>query len=138
MVAALEKYHPLETGGILIGNYVNSNKVAIVEKIVCAPTDSNYRRNSFYRGTNGLTSAISEIRDKNRNLHYLGEWHTHPNYSPQASLTDVIQMNNFAKNAVFGSTTPILVIIGGTTSIGLQWGASVHRAWKRPVYLQQI
>lgn len=138
ILTAIEKSHPLETGGVLIGTYENFNKVAIIDQAILATSDSLHKKSSFYRGVKGLSDMISDLNKQNPKLHYLGEWHTHPSSTAQPSLTDIAQMNIFARKTVFGAPTPILLVIGGAIETQLQWNASVHRAWSKPIYLQLI
>jgi len=110
-----------ETGGILIGKYLDKHNAVIIE--VTGPTkDSKKSRYSFKSGVIGLI----ELLDRKWNLgqYYIGEWHSHPNSSPQPSLVDDKQMYELSIDEKLNCPEPILLIIGGNQYTG--WKISVH------------
>jgi integrative and conjugative element protein (TIGR02256 family) len=48
--------------------------------------------------------------------YYLGEWHFHPNASPNPSGQDKRQLMEIANNASYNCPEPIMIIIGGTST----------------------
>jgi len=105
----------LETGGILIGHYVDSNNVAVVDEIVSAPLDSARTRSSFERGVEGLPDLLGRrwLNDQ----HYVGDWHSHPNSSPKASLTDLESLGRISNNPEMYCPNPVLLIMGSAGAI---------------------
>ncbi|MFC3873219.1 Mov34/MPN/PAD-1 family protein [Neisseria musculi] len=59
-------------------------------------------------------------RQSNHQLHYLGEWHTHPQIQPTPSLTDHINWRMLPENRYFGQDTRLFVILG-TESCSRDW-----------------
>lgn len=136
IIKCIAEKHPLETGGILIGHYDTRFCLATVEVASAPPPDSIHGRYSFERGTQGLEALLK--KQKKKKHYYLGEWHSHPNHAPSASATDIWQMNKFATKKMYGSTSPLLLIVGGNLKNGLQWQASLHKRWRLPNYLTLI
>ncbi len=101
-----------ETGGILMGVYNEKLDTATVTRIVDAPIDSRRGRNWFHRGISGLQVLILALWSRERH-YYLGEWHYHPNGSPEASAIDIRQMKDIASSRGYQCPEPILLIIGG-------------------------
>ncbi|GGG18840.1 MULTISPECIES: Mov34/MPN/PAD-1 family protein [Pontibacter] len=126
----ISRYHPLETGGILIGRYDGNLRMATISIATAAPVDSKHGRTSFLRGTEGIFKALAAAKKKDPLLHYVGEWHSHPASSPQASAVDLKQMQDFALGRLHGACTPLLLIIGGSPLEGLHGEVYLHRAKK--------
>ena len=69
---------------------------------------------SFVRGTRSALRALSEYfrqsgHDYTR-FNYLGEWHSHPSFSVQPSLTDHRSMLDIVTNAKVGANFVVLLI----------------------------
>lgn len=101
-----------ETGGILIGSYSKQRDIAIVSKITGPPNDSRSGRTWFTRGTRGLQLLLNKYWQTNQ--YYLGEWHFHPNASPNPSFCDKTQMIQIATSRQYTCPEPLLLIIGGS------------------------
>jgi integrative and conjugative element protein (TIGR02256 family) len=101
---------PNETGGILIGRYDDSRRLAIVRCLTGPPRDSTMTPTTFYRGVRGIDALLA--RAWRRGLYYLGEWHFHPEKRPKASWTDKLQMAEFACTSNMRCPEPILLIVG--------------------------
>ncbi len=115
MVAATRKRPDRETGGILIGRYSSDLTVAWVEAITDEPWDSRAGRTWFVRGTAGLKKLLKNFWRDGR--HYIGEWHSHPNYNPDPSFPDLSAIQAIARKSDFVCRRPILVVIGGDLQV---------------------
>lgn len=75
LTAAADAAHPLETGGVLIGVYVDGHPwVTRVVEIASAD-----RGRSHYQLPAGTTRpAVKASRAEDARLGYLGDWHSHP------------------------------------------------------------
>lgn len=114
---------PNETGGILIGRYSADLTVATVVQVTRPPRDSRSGPTWFTRGTYGLNRLLERAwRD---GLHYLGEWHYHPEGLPEPSATDRAQMSAITCEAKMQCATPVLLILGDADA-GRQIAAYVH------------
>lgn len=101
----------LETGGLLIGRYGDYGDRALVSKVTGPPADSKRTPVSFVRGVAGIAKRLAtEWRD---GLYLIGEWHLHPDASPQPSGTDIGQTLTFAKASDYHCPHPVLVVVGG-------------------------
>jgi proteasome lid subunit RPN8/RPN11 len=75
MIAAAARAHPDETGGILIGVYLDVHPW--ITTVVEIPTTDRGR--SHYRIPAGAThAAVLHARAMDHRLGYLGDWHSHP------------------------------------------------------------
>ncbi|MCK9150483.1 Mov34/MPN/PAD-1 family protein [Methanobacterium alcaliphilum] len=110
-----------ETGGILVGYYSNDNTTAFIQSITGPPIDSEIGKTTFKRGIDGLIEILDEKWKSG--YYYIGEWHFHPNSSPQPSTIDDEQMETFSYCKTLKCPEPILFIIGMNSD---QWEFSVN------------
>ncbi|PRY13774.1 integrative and conjugative element protein (TIGR02256 family) [Pontibacter ummariensis] len=129
----IKQFHPLETGGILLGCYDSNLRMATVHAAVPAPSDSKHGRASFERGTNGIMEELRRVSQLEPPLHYLGEWHSHPSSSPSPSTVDSRQMQKFVQGRQHGVETPLLLIVGGGPPFALEWRFCLHRPKMEPL-----
>jgi integrative and conjugative element protein (TIGR02256 family) len=134
----ISRYHPLETGGILIGRYDSNLRMATISIATPAPVDSKHDRTSFMRGTTGVSEALSDAKKIDSLLHYLGEWHSHPSSTPHPSAVDSKQMQKFALKRLYGARTPLLLIVGGSPLEGLHAKVYLYRAKKAHTVLSAL
>jgi len=101
---------PRETGGIFVGRYVDSNRVARVTEMIDPPTDSESALSSFWRGEGNLAEQLKALWAEGK--YYLGEWHSHPGMSPRPSGLDRQRMQKIQRDPDYNCAVPILSIIG--------------------------
>jgi len=107
-----KEHHPLEHGGFLLGRYSDNLKTLFLEDYV-VPKVFNGFPTLFERSVKGLKTFFKKItRDKN--LYYVGEWHTHPNGSSMFSSIDLQAMIDIANCSTVNIKNPILLIISLT------------------------
>jgi integrative and conjugative element protein (TIGR02256 family) len=128
----INQWHPLETGGILLGSYADNYRLVTIHLAAPPPPDSQHGLSHFERGTEGVLELLKWAKQQITPLYYVGEWHTHPLDSPKASRIDLKQMNDFAARCLYGASSPILLIVGGKPLYNLQWLATVHRKHESP------
>lgn len=116
---------PFETGGILVGKYVDGS-YALVTLATAAPPDSIATRTTFLRGVEGLSHVLEERWELGE--HYLGEWHFHPNAKPDASPTDCAQMQSISSAALAKCEKPLMLIFGGNPKKALSLNAYIFGA----------
>jgi len=76
--AAIAKRPGVETGGVIVGRYSDTNDQFTIVDVIEAPPDSTYSSNEFVLGTNGLGKAIDAIVSTTGGALYpLGTWHNH-------------------------------------------------------------
>lgn len=115
---------PNETGGILIGRYVENHRLAEIVQAVGPTPDSRAGRTWFWRGTKGLQELLDRLWI-NEGLYYLGEWHYHVRSSPAPSPTDDEQMYEISRDPSWSCPEPILLI--------MSWNGS--SAWSTAVFI---
>jgi len=132
LLAFCESSYPLETGGVIIGNYSLDYKWANVTRVLGPQRYSRHNRSSFFRSNHNIKSIL----DKEWALgnYYLGEWHYHPDSTPAPSHVDINQMKVFAKNKQLNCSEPVLLIIGGSMD---HWSISASIFYGRifPLYI---
>lgn len=117
-----------ETGGILIGKYFNRNSATIIE--ITGPTDDSKQSKFELRsGTSGLIELLDNKWDLGQ--YYIGEWHSHPNSSPQPSEIDDTQMKQLSYDILLKCPEPILLIIGGNQYRGWDLSLNVYKEKNR-------
>lgn len=102
-----ESEYPNENGGMLAGRYSADKHTVYVEKIV-VPMEKKTGRTSFVRSTMGLETVWERLSKEG--LRYVGEWHSHPNGSPQYSHMDLMAMVDIEKEVAIEN--PIILIVG--------------------------
>ena len=106
-----------ETGGCLFGSYDRDHNNIYVYYMVEAPEDSIHTPVSFVRGFNGLTQEYERITKLTyHQVHYLGEWHSHPGMSNTPSGTDKKQFDELWSEQQ-SHDLPLVQMIHGTNGL---------------------
>ncbi len=116
-----ENSYPLETGGVMIGNYSLDSTYAKIARILGPAKHSKHSKSSFLRSSYGIKDILDE--EWTSGNFYLGEWHYHPDFSAAPSHTDIQQMKVFSKDRQLNCPEPILLIIGGKKE---NWNISLN------------
>lgn len=111
MFAAAAREHPCETGGILLGVYVDGQPW--VTSVVEIPTAERGRHH--YKIPGGTTrAAVRNARETDHRLGYLGDWHSHPcDIGP--STTDLISLGRISVRRR-KEPNPTLVVVRTTAN----------------------
>lgn len=104
-----------ETGGVLIGRYVENGAIAHVEMASLPPRDSSAGLDWFERGKNGLGDLLREQWNLPQRRYYLGEWHFHPTGRAEPSPQDRQQMAAIARDPNYHCERPLLIIASPAT-----------------------
>lgn len=111
-------YYPKECGGVFVGR-VHEN-VATIE-MYKMPRRILSTSILFRRVAKWLNTWLADIFTKqNGDLIYLGEWHTHPDSSPDPSTTDIAALLRIAQNEDIRTQNPLLLIIGLNPSVNVE------------------
>jgi integrative and conjugative element protein (TIGR02256 family) len=102
----------IETGGILVGRYVDNATVAHISEATPPPRDSQRGRTWFARGVQGLRQLLARRWAARERVHYLGEWHFHPCDVVVPSVVDLSQMTTIALADEYQCPEPVLLIVG--------------------------
>lgn len=105
---------PNETGGVLVGYFDLTLKMACIVDCLAAPPDSKANPVEFERGTEGLVDAIKEISRRTVGIvGYIGEWHSHPRgHTADESRDDIIQMIHLAQGMADDGLPALQLIVG--------------------------
>ena len=110
------QWHPLETGGILVGQFENS--IAVVDNAIGPGRVAQHDERNFKRdGDYSQTKLDQMVRLSNGTFDYIGEWHSHPREAPPSSV-DFRSMQWVANNRDYGIANPLLIIC---TFVNQKW-----------------
>jgi len=108
IVKTLKKYGKYEIGGILIGIKRNANIFEIIDFSI-----SNENRIlsmfGFYRCISKSKKLLKK-HFKKKTGYYIGEWHSHPNFSLNPSSKDIFTMYKILEDPNYGINFAILLI----------------------------
>lgn len=120
-----------ETGGILVGRYLEDRSSAVIEDIRGTRKSRGWFAR-FRRGVGSLQHYLDEQWDGYRR-YYIGEWHSHPAGPPLPSSQDDRQMLEIGADKAYRCPEPILVIVADGPSIG----AYLYVANERTTFVPQ-
>ena len=113
MILESMTHYPNEFGGILLGRYSDDFNTAILTDIII-PTEYDNSRSRFARGNAGIEERLKAEFKKKPSIIYLGEWHTHPDSTPNPSQTDINTLRSLSEANTVLIENPIMLIIGLT------------------------
>lgn len=103
-------YHPLETGGVLLGWRDGNDR--IVNGLVGPGLKSLHSRQTFFPDHSWQVARIREAFEGSAgDLDYLGDWHTHPDGLAMMSELDRKTLSRIERRVKF----PLMVIAAGTS-----------------------
>lgn len=112
MLADVEEYLPLETGGSFFGYTSDSNDVVITHLIDAGPR-AKRTKFSFEPDQDFQLPEMERLFYKHKgSVRYLGDWHSHPCSSPALSRRDEKTLLNVALSDEAQCPHPIMMIIG--------------------------
>lgn len=102
-----------EAGGVLLGRYILDTDDVVIDDITAPCTDDECSRFSFKRSAPAHQAAIDEAwASTTGRIHYLGEWHTHPESNPTPSRTDIDDWRRRVRTDRFDADFLVFVIAG--------------------------
>ncbi len=106
---------PLETGGVLIGNFDFYEKICYIVDFLPSPSDSKEYPNAFVRGRNDLGKEIERVETITAyNLTYIGEWHTHTTNDTNKSEDDCKLLHSISTFTSAMCRPGCMIIVGET------------------------
>jgi len=110
LLVALRKAGRREVGGIMMGEHVGPNLFIVREMTV-------HRRGAFASFVRRMEDAIGRLRAFFREtghdyarFNYIGEWHSHPSFTPYPSRTDDLSMLQIVQDETIGANFVVLLI----------------------------
>lgn len=106
----LTKNINVEVGGILLGR-MDLNKKIIYVIDIFVPQDNKGSSSIFIKGSEGVLKYLEKVSYKTGDMiKYVGDWHTHPNFSTNMSITDEIALKELKEN-MKGTQYPAHIMI---------------------------
>jgi integrative and conjugative element protein (TIGR02256 family) len=123
MVLEANDRFPSETGGILLGRWVEAER-AIITQIIGPGPHAKHRRASFEPDYEFQEAEIAKAHaSADLGCEYLGDWHSHPRGPLSPSSTDMRVLHKIASYPAARCKDPTMCIISG----GPYWAASAWR-----------
>ena len=116
---------PNESGGILIGSFDLTRRIAHVVAALPAPADSVQAPTYFIRGSTDLKPAVDRLAEASAGfLGYLGEWHSHPDSAVPRPSSDDEAVDRYLAEHLGPTGVPHLVAIRGKHETWFRLGCS--------------
>ncbi|MEH6503328.1 MAG: Mov34/MPN/PAD-1 family protein [Cycloclasticus sp.] len=133
MVAEAEKWEPYETGGVFMGYQADNNDLVVTD-LIDAGKNSTHKHFRFSPDQDYQLKKIADVYKKSGGaITYLGDWHTHPNTTPELSWVDKRTLTKIALTPESKNLHPIMVILGGEpekwTLNSVQFITGAMRPW---------
>ncbi len=98
----------------------------VIIKLATLPDISDVRRKNYYQPNQIHQQAIINKLFL-KNLHYVGEWHTHPEKYPSPSLLDINSMKDCFKRSRHELNYFVMIIIGNSFNENMLW-VGIHNS----------
>ncbi len=105
---------PNETGGVLIGSFDVHRRIAYIVDTIPSPPDSDEWPTLYIRGSKGLRRIVENVVEQTDGaLHYVGEWHSHPDGCSTMPSPDDMQVFAWLTDRMRQDGFPGLMMIVG-------------------------
>jgi integrative and conjugative element protein (TIGR02256 family) len=124
-----------EAGGQLFGKFNND-----IVYVCCATGPRNIDRSGrFFFNPSRWLEQLEIKRKFRQGLHYIGDWHTHPQKKPTPSSLDIQSMNDCYEQSIHQLPYFALVIVGQTAPPKGLW-VSLHngKQWLELFCLKEV
>ena len=112
LIPALEKAGSYEIGGVLMGEHINKAEFRIVDLTIQEQFGSIA---FFIRLVADIVKPLKGFFKRTgynyRKFNYLGEWHSHPSFSPVPSQKDIQSMQEIVTDSDTGANFVTLLIV---------------------------
>lgn len=129
LLAHAHEHAPYETGGLLLGYRHSPSEVVITDMIGPGP-GAHHRRTGFDPDSDWQQMELARRYDAaDRRIHYLGDWHTHPDGTTNLSRTDRRTLRAIALHPDAQCPHPVMVVLAG----GEPWEMCIRQPAPRPL-----
>lgn len=104
-------HYPNETGGMLLG-YVNGHHRVVTHAIGAGPNAIHKPFRLVPDDKFQQVQLLEHFENTNGRESFLGEWHSHPNSTPEMSQTDRRTLNQVTLGSNNLPALPVMMIIG--------------------------
>lgn len=119
-----DRTYPLETGGVLAGYFAENGEPVVLAAIGPGPM-ANHRRYRFTPDHAWQCRQLDLLFEQSSGTYvYLGDWHTHPDGSPQMSWLDRRTLRAIARHPHARTPHPLMLIGGRSTNC---WDWTCHQ-----------
>ena len=112
LIPALEKAGDQEIGGVLMGEHISEAEFRIVDLTIQKQLGSTA---FFVRLVAGVIKSLNGFFKRTgyhyKKFNYLGEWHSHPLFSPVPSQKDIQSMQEIVTDSNTGANFAVLLIV---------------------------
>lgn len=106
---------PNETGGVLIGYWLEGSEGVVITEAVGPGPCAKHGKTTFVPDPSYHESEIARLYEQSGRVNtYLGDWHSHPNSITRMSPTDRRTLLKIAKHKDARVPTPLMAIIGAS------------------------
>lgn len=128
---------PNETGGVLLGTYDLLRRIAYVVDTIPSPDDSHEYPRSYLRGCAGLPTAVDRVSEITAGqLHYVGEWHSHPVGHPCLPSGDDRSLFKWLVSEMERDGLPALMFIVGDSGLAVPYIEAITDGTEYPAELR--
>ena len=129
-IKKVKRAFPLETGGVFMGFWRNSNFV-VITKVIGPGPKAKPALTSFEPDQDWQLSQIADYYNKSdRRETYLGDWHSHPEaQNGDLSITDTLVLRRIIKTPKARTKKPLMAIFFGKPD---DWGKTLWCAKLKP------
>lgn len=134
-IACFDRYRQIkssdaEAGGQLFARYSED------EVLVCKATGpkENDKRGRFFFLPNRKSERAEIIRNHEDRLHFVGDWHTHPEAVPRPSWEDLTSIQNCYRESKHSLRYFVMIIVG-TANFPEGLSVSIHNSTET-IFLQ--
>lgn len=137
MIAEAERWEPHETGGALVGYEIEDG--AVITDLVDAGPAAVREAAAFRPDADHQLNEIGRLYTASGRLNtYIGDWHTHPDGSPEYSRIDLRAMKTVSRSAESRCAFPLMLILGGKDRWELIAWRYQAQPWWAPVTAMRI
>ncbi len=104
-----------ESGGMLIGSILTDEKTIMINDCTEPIKDDKAGKYEFYRSNKHNKLLERKWIESNYTKMYIGEWHTHPQYTPIPSCIDKRSWEKLMKDSITDSPIVVFIIRGINT-----------------------
>jgi integrative and conjugative element protein (TIGR02256 family) len=102
------QWHQAEAGGQL---FAEVSPTAILIRKATGPRKTDRRTRTTYQGDRRAEQREIQVQHRH-NLHYVGDWHTHPTARPVPSARDLATVREIATQSAHSLNALLLIIVG--------------------------
>lgn len=108
---ALLKSGTSEIGGIMMAQHININKFELQKITIHKKGSFVYFLRKIEDAVEGLSLFFKTTSQNYKKFNYIGEWHSHPSFSPYPSQTDDSSMKEIIQDPNVGANFAVLLIV---------------------------